>query len=149
MPAPAARKLSRAVTSVLLQVWIIFPWALFAWLWMVIACRRWSGVELVLSLGISVTGAAVGWYLIKRLGHRLYDVRLGDLLMEVDDPPLWQSSLHPVQIIKRVHTTHCRCRWGVTPRTIGWKLFRRAWWRDVVGVSACLVLCVHSWWLGG
>ena len=148
MPTPTTRPFSRAVTSVLLQVWIISPWALFAWLGMVIACRRWSGGELVLSLGITVTGAVAGWQLINRLGHRLHDVQLGDLLMAVGDPPLWELSPHPVQMIKRVHTTHCRRRWGVTPRTSGWELFRRAWRQDAADVLICVVLCVHPWWLG-
>lgn len=148
MAAPAARQFSRAVTTALLQVWLISPWALFAWLGMVIACRRWSGGELVLSLGITAAGAAAGWQFINRLGHRLHDVQLGDLLMAVGDPPLWDLSPHPVQLIKSAHVTHCRCRWGVTPRTSGWELFRRAWWQDVAGILCGFAVSVHPWWVG-
>ena len=148
MPAAGARQILWAVTGILLQAWIIFPWALFAWLGMVIACRRWSGAELALSLRVSVCGAVVGWHLINRLGNRLHDVQMGDLLIGVEDAPLWALSLHPVQVTKRMHTTHCRHCWGVTPRASGWELFRRAWSTDAVGVLICLALCVHPWWLG-
>ncbi len=148
MPVRDARRFSRAVTRLLLQGWIVLPWALFAWLGMVIACHRWMGFELVLSLGTSAASAVVGWKVVTRLGRRSYDIELADLLSVAEDSPAWDLFPHPVQRIKGEHTTHCQRVWGITPRTSGWATFRCAWRQDAAMMFGCFVLCLHPWWLG-
>ena len=83
MAARSARQISRAATSVLLQAWIGFPSVLFAWLGMVIACRRWSGLPLLASLALSIAVAGYGWRLVCHWGERQHDLAGACLLRAV------------------------------------------------------------------
>ena len=130
------------------QFWIALPWALFGWLNLVIACRRWAGGEQVLSIGITAACALAGWCLVRRVAARFDDQRLGDLLRHVEDAPAWTSAPDATQILKAEHFARCHGRWGVTPGTSGWELLRRSWRTDVALALTCLWLELHAWWLG-
>ena len=123
------------------------------WLWFgrldyAVACHRWAGWRFALSIAVSCAAALAGWCLVRRAAARFDDARLGDLLAQVEDAPGWALFPHPVQTIKWEHTARCRERWGVTPRTSGWLLFRRSWRAEVASALGCLVLVLHAGWLG-
>lgn len=149
MPAegPVDDPLRRLAVASLTELWLAAFWLLFVWLNYAIGCHRWTGWRLGVGLAFSGFCALAGWHWVRRAAARYDDAWLGSQLVWVEDAPTWALFPHPVQIIKREHCSHCRRRWGVTPRTSGWQRFSRSWRDDAAVAAGCLGLVVHAWWL--
>lgn len=141
-------RLRRLAVATVYYAWVALPWGSFAWLGSVIACRRWTGWELAVSLSACAAAAAQGCRLVWRIARKLDDAQIARLLLQVEDAPEWAIFPHPAQALKAAHLSRCSQWWGVTPRSSGWEPFCRSWRRDVAAALGCLAVSVHPWWLG-